>query len=1823
MSRLDPNLMGSFSPSIIPPAPQVLPKPEELSFREFGDTDATRKNIYDDVLAAANSIQPISNDRHTLRLSNVEYIDPDTTSKKRQKEAILTGTSIGRRLRGNWDLIDNATQQVIDSKRAVIATIPHLTERGTFINNGTEYTLKNQQRLLPGVYTRIRDNGEIEAHANIMPGKGVSHRYFLDPEKGVFKIRVGQGTVSLTPLLKLMGATPEQLKEAWGKDLFASNYNNDAAAEYIKLKSKFLSTKELQLPESEQNQALISKFANMEMDPDVTRRTLGKPYSNLSLDALLDITRKLVKVSRNEADPDDRDALAYQRFMGPEDLIAERLTRDKDGLRRQLLWKMSWKGNLQGMPSSALGKQVLSALLTSGLGQAIEEINPAELYDKTTSVSRLGEGGIPSTDAIPKEARSVQPSMFGYIDPLRTPECYDRETEVMTRRGWVKWPDVTESDEFACLVDGRLVYHTAYKLTRQHYQGLMYGVTTKRIAYLVTPNHRVWVRPLDKGLKYRISTAAEYHDRPRRVCSGGFLAYTGDDSEFFYLPKPEVLSNNTSVVERVPIGPWAELMGWWLGEGNGWNKPDKCSYGIKITQSKTVNPDNCAQIERTLNELPFAWSYSNGSYTLATKQLGVYFEQFGKSPDRYIPEYLLKAPEHARKRLYDALMRGEGRKDRRGKRTQFCTTSLRFARDFERLSFSLGYASRTVFESDDREQSTTGGTWIVHVHTTNEHQIRAGKKNKHQCYTLDFNDEVFCATVPGGLLYVRRGDTIGHWSGNSGKVGVDTYLARGVRKGRDGKLYAQFRDLKTGQLIYKSPQDVTELTIGFPGSQKEDSPRVPAMRNGKMLYVPKSQIDLELPAMEEAFNQLSNLIPMKSQVKGQRLVMASRMTTQALPLVDAEAPLVQSAIPGTNGNQSYEELYSKGMGALRAPQGGVVLGIDDDGIKVRYEDCSTATHELYNNFTFNRKTFLHQTPAVKPGDSFSPDQLLAYSNFTDKNGASALGKNARTAYIAWQGKNFEDAIVISEGYAKKMSSEHMYQHDLDLDDKTTINKNKYISAYPAKYEKRILENIDPNGVIKPGTVVNYGDPLILGLREKETAHNKVHKRGKSGFTDATVTWDHHDSGVVTDVVMGKRGPAVVVKASMPMQIGDKLSGRYGDKGVIADVIPDSEMPQDSQNRPFEVLLNPAGIITRTNPSQMSELFLGKIAEKRGKPIKVEDFDSTKDMNEWVLQELAKEGLSDLDDILDPTRDQKIREIATGSRFFMKLHHTAEAKGQGRGGGAYTMEDTPAKGGSEGSKRIGMLNTNALLSHGATATLQDISAVRGQKNDDYWMQFMSGYNPQITKVPHVYQKFVDQLRAAGVNVVKQGTQLNIMALTDKDVDELAADRELLNAEGVDWGSSLKEIPGGLFDKAKTGGHGGNRWTYIKLHEPMPNPVMEEPIRKMLGLTQKKFDAVLSGEESLGSHGSGPAAIQKALKAINLDAEMEKTRAIIAAGRASERDAAVRKLGYLKSAKQLGLTPADYVLTKVPVLPPKFRPISMMSNEMPLINDANYLYKELFESNKNLKDIQAVAGAEGSGPERLATYNAFKAVAGLGDPISQKSRDKNVQGILKSVFGSSPKFGTLQRKLISTTVDNVGRAVITPNPDLDMDSVGLPEEKAFKAYEKFVTRRLVRKGMSLRTAREQITQRTDLARKALLEEMDQRPVYIDRAPVLHKFGILAMKPRLTKGDTLQVSPLVVKGFNADFDGDAMNYHVPSLEKSVEEAYAKLLPSRNLFSMSDFKSVMHAPANEYVGGLYHATKNKSDRPVKIFRSTADVKRAYARGEININDKIKVLEA
>lgn len=240
------------------------------------------------------------------------------------------------------------------------------------------------------------------------------------------------------------------------------------------------------------------------------------------------------------------------------------------------------------------------------------------------------------------------------------------------------------------------------------------------------------------------------------------------------------------------------------------------------------------------------------------------------------------------------------------------------------------------------------------------------------------------------------------------------------------------------------------------------------------------------------------------------------------------------------------------------------------------------------------------------------------------------------------------------------------------------------------------------------------------------------------------------------------------------------------------------------------------------------------------------------------------------------------------------------------------------------------------------------------------------------------------------------------------------------------------------------------------------------------------------------------------------------------RGAGRDAANRRLGELLGAVRKGIHPSEWMLTKVPVLPPVFRPVGTMGDSnIPLVADANYLYKELLEASDNLNALKH--DTDDIGNERLAVYNAFKAVTGLGDPVSKKLQDKNVRGILHRVLGSSPKTGMVQRRLLSTTVDLVGRAVITPNPDLDMDHVGLPEEKAWDIYKNFVVRRLRRRGMPLTDALRNAEDHTDIARQELVAEMADRPVLLSRSPVLHRLGILAFYPKLAKGSTIQVSLL----------------------------------------------------------------------------------------------------
>jgi hypothetical protein len=1058
------------------------------------------------------------------------------------------------------------------------------------------------------------------------------------------------------------------------------------------------------------------------------------------------------------------------------------------------------------------------------------------------------------------------------------------------------------------------------------------------------------------------------------------------------------------------------------------------------------------------------------------------------------------------------------------------------------------------------------------------------------------------------------------------RVGIDTYIANATRKGSDRQMYTNVVDLN-GNEHWLRPKDLLNKTVAVASEFRKaaDDDPIPVLSKGKEEMMLKKDVDYLIPHFEKVFSPLANLVPFKSAAQGNRVAMGSRMLTQAMPLTGGEAPYVQTGFPD-RPDWSYYKEFGKDAGAVFAEQPGTVLEATDRHVLVENADGTTKKIMLQRYFPSNRKTYTHQEPVVTVGQKVEPGTLLVKSNMTDDKGQVALGLNARVVMIPWKGMNFEDGIVISQSFADRMKSQHMYQNRIDWTPEHKRGKHSFMGIFPSTFDKRQLNQMDEHGVVLPGTVLKQGDPIILAARSTDGG-KKSKKSNRRLFSDASILWDHHDDGVVTDVYHSDKGTTALVKMESAMREGDKLANRFGNKSVVR-ILPDEEMPMTEDGMVAEVAFSPAGTISRGNPAQIAELGLGKIAMLTGKTYHVSDFDDIDDVMSFVNSELEKYGISPDSPVIDQKTGKRIVNadgsgIANGSMWIMKLHHTSESKGSARGIGGYSADESPAKGGDSGSKRMAPMHLNALVAHGAYNTFLDAKYARGQANDDFWIQYMRGITPQTRKTPLVYEKFENSLRASGINVKPDEGRLHVLAMTTKDVEQLAGSREIKSGETLRWEKDKSPIMGGLFDPTIFGMN-GDKWGKVTPIVPILNPVMEEPARILLGLKQKDLKDVMAGKREYGSYGSGFGAISKALENINVPLAINAYREKMKHGNAGDRDHAVRALGYLKACDSTGIHPREWMLSSIPVIPPKFRPVSeMQGSKVPLIDDANYLYKLMIDTNNGLKELRKYT--RNTKEEEYGLYNTYQQVVGLADPTHPKLVQREVKGLLRQVFGvGSSKFSMVQRNLLGTPTDMVGRAVTVPDPDLDMDHVGIPEEKAWEIYRPHVIHRMTKRGVPWALASKAVEERNDVARDALLKEMEARPVIVDRAPVLHKWGALAMRPKLVAGDALRMNEFVQKGYGQDNDGDCMNFHVPMSEEAVKEAYELLLPSKSLIQSADMKSAQPRIISEGSGGLYLASlpPNKNEKP-RTFISWSDAEKAYRRGELAIDDPVVVLSS
>jgi DNA-directed RNA polymerase subunit beta len=1015
----------------------------------------------------------------------------------------------------------------------------------------------------------------------------------------------------------------------------------------------------------------------------------------------------------------------------------------------------------------------------------------------------------------------------------------------------------------------------------------------------------------------------------------------------------------------------------------------------------------------------------------------------------------------------------------------------------------------------------------------------------------------------------------------SSTAGIDVRATMTTAKDDDGNIYAQLYDAKNKKLDFVPVNKISKSIIAFPGQKLKGD--VDVIKSGSVTRERASKVDYVVPDTQTMLSPATSLLPFMESMQGNRALMGAKMMTQALPLKYREAPLVQVKSP-FGGKSMHEEFGN--MITRKSPIDGKVSKITSEYIYIK--DRSGESHKVpyNNNFPYNSKTYIHDDIQVKVGDSVSEGQLLTTNNFTDKDGTLALGRNMRVAYMPYLGYNSNDAIVISDKASRDMTSMHMYKKVLNLDKETIVDRRKWVAQFPNKFTMEQLDQIDSSGVAKKGTKVSYGEPVILALRE--TAPNptdvmlgRLSKKLIRPYRDAAVIWDHEFEGEITDVVTTPNRVALTIRMDAPLVEGDKIANSYGGKGIVGKILPDSQMPHTEDGKPIDVLVTSAGVVSRINPAQIIETAVAKAAKKTGVTEYIQNFDA-RDNVTWAKNKLRQANVSDKETVIDPLTGKKIPNILVGPQNFMKLFKSTDTNFAARGLGSYDTNQQPTKGGITGAKRLGKMKIDALLDHGARNVVKEAVTLKSQKNDEWWNAYKLGLPLPPIKNNFALDKFSAMLAGAGVKLQKDKNFVSLGAMTDADVAQLSSGT-ITNDEALRK-KDLKPELGGLFDPLVTGGLEGEKWSDITFNEPILKPAFSKPVATLLGLGQTSL------EKTYFEHGGN--TIRKALDKIDLAKRKKDLMGDIKNLRGDKLNKVVKELKIINALLATNLKPSEaYLGKKLAVVPPIMRPVVPGPNNQLLIADANHLYRDVLVANKKIEESKQIGlPNKDIAPIRQTLFNSVKAVAGLGEPTSKKLLEQGKKGFIKQITGPRPSEGYFQEKIIGRPQDLSGRGTAGPDPTLGIDEIGMPEEMAWGVFAPFIIKKLVAQGYSALRAKELLDQRAPVAKSNLLVIAKERPVIVNRAPSLHRFSVVSAYPRLIPGKTFRVNPFMEAGTNLDYDGDALQLHVPVTPQAVEETKGMVL-SNNLMGDKTRNNLLVFPQHESIVGLYGATKpNKS---------------------------------
>ncbi|MDE6013675.1 MAG: DNA-directed RNA polymerase subunit beta, partial [Anaeroplasmataceae bacterium] len=599
-----------------------------------------------------------------------------------------------------------------------------------------------------------------------------------------------------------------------------------------------------------------------------------------------------------------------------------------------------------------------------------------------------------------------------------------------------------------------------------------------------------------------------------------------------------------------------------------------------------------------------------------------------------------------------------------------------------------------------------------------------------------------------------------------------------VKKDKNGKKYV------SEEMVYLSADKEDGYVIAS-ASTKLDAEghiiedKVIGRRNGETEMVDPDEVDFMDVSPKQIVSVAAACVPFLEHDDATRALMGANMQRQAVPIINPESPIVGTGM-------EYKAAKDSGS-ALIATMPGIVQYVDAKKIIIKEDGGDMHRYDLYQFLRSNSATAIMQRPIVKVGERVDRGDIIADGQ-SMKDGELALGRNVRIAFMTWEGYNFEDAVIMSEKmvYDDVYTSIHIDEFSVECRD-TKLGKEEFTYEIP-NVKDETKKNLDERGIVIPGTEVKEGDILVGKITPKGVTDPTPEERlllaifGEKSrdVRDTSLRVPHGGGGVVQSIQHFSKAKGddlapgvnevvrIYIVQKRKIQVGDKMAGRHGNKGVISNILPLEDMPFTADGQPIDIMLNPQGVPSRMNIGQVLELHLGIAAKKLGIKVATPVFDgATIEDIEAIMKEanLPYDGKEVLYD--GRTGEPFENKITVGIMYFVKLSHMVDDKLHARNVGPYTLVTQQPMGGKaqNGGQRFGEMEVWALEAYGAANTLREMLTVKSDDligRDRVFDAIVDGKPIPESSIPESFRVLTRELQALGIHVE---------LMNDKDENEV--------------------------------------------------------------------------------------------------------------------------------------------------------------------------------------------------------------------------------------------------------------------------------------------------------------------------------------------------------------------------------------------------------------------------------------------------------------------